>query len=192
MADCSKMKRRRRAQSLGANAPHATAARACKRLRARLGALAIVAFVALSSLAQADEPRTYVVDPFAQATTGAPNCPAVTAPALTEYQMRIQAHERAERGTSCCLAGTCECGGAYKRDPEINARVVAALKARADLSNTSIWVTTMRKFVTLQGCARTLAQKREIERLVKRQPDVAVVWNEIHIVPVRQAPARAK
>ena len=43
--------------------------------------------------------------------------------------MRAQAHERAERGTSCCLAGTCECGGAYKHDPEINARVVDAIKA---------------------------------------------------------------
>ena len=192
MADCSKTKRRRRARSRVANALHTTAALACRRVRAGLGALVIVAFVALSSLAKADEPRTYVVDPFAQATAGAPDCPVVEAPALTEYQMRIQAHERAERGTSCCLAGTCECGGAYKRDPEINARVVAALRARADLSNTSIWVTTMRKFVTLRGCARTLAQKRAIERLVKRQPDVAVVWNEIHIVPVRHAPARAK
>lgn len=182
------MKRCRRARSLGENALHATAAGACKGLRA----LVIVAFVALSSRAQADEPRTYVVDPFAQATAGALDCPVVQPPALTEYQMRIQAHERAERGTSCCLAGTCECGGAYKRDPEINARVVAALQARADLGNTSIWVTTMRKFVTLQGCVRTSAQKRAIERLVKRQPDVAVVWNEIHLVPVRQAPGRAK
>ena len=65
----------------------------------------------------AEEPRTYQLDPFAQATDGFAGCPAAKPPVLTESEMRIQAHERAERGTSCCLAGTCECGGAYKHDP---------------------------------------------------------------------------
>ena len=106
--------------------------------------------------------------------------------------MRLQAHERAERGTSCCLAGTCECGGAYLRDPEINARVVAALESDQALRDTSIWVTTTRKFVTLRGCARTAAQKKAIERLVKRQADVAIVWNEIEVRPVRVGQDRAK
>ena len=92
--------------------------------------------------------------------------------------MRVQAHERAERGTSCCLAGTCECGGAYKRDPEINDRVVMAIRADQRFRDTSVWVTTMRKFVTLQGCTRTQAQRKALERLVKLQPDVAIVWNE--------------
>jgi osmotically-inducible protein OsmY len=36
----------------------------------------------------------------------------------------------------------------------------------------------MRKFVTLQGCVRSATQKKALERLVKRQPDVAIVWNE--------------
>ncbi len=106
--------------------------------------------------------------------------------------MRLQAHERAERGTSCCLAGTCECGGAYRRDPEINARVVAALELDHAFRDTSIWVTTTRKFVTLRGCARTAAQKKAIERLVKRQTDVAIVWNEIEVRPVTGGQDRAK
>ena len=69
--------------------------------------------------------------------------------------MRVQAHGRAERGTSCCLAGTCECGGAYRRDPEINDRVVAAIRDERRFRDTSVWVTTTRKFVTLQGCVRS-------------------------------------
>jgi len=92
--------------------------------------------------------------------------------------MRVQAHERAERGTSCCLAGTCECGGAYKRDPEINDRVIAAIHADKRFRDTSVWVTTMRKFVTLQGCVRSRPQGKALEQLVKRQSDVAIVWNE--------------
>ena len=95
--------------------------------------------------------------------------------------MRAQAHSRAERGTSCCLAGTCECGGAYKRDPEINERVIRVVRDDRRFRDTSVWVTTTRKFVTLQGCARSPAQKRALERLVKQQPDVALVWNEISV-----------
>src|SRR5215469_5198961 len=128
--------------------------------------------------APADEPRTYQLDPFAQATSGYAGCPEAKPPVLTEQEMRITAHERAERGTSCCLAGTCECGGAYKHDPEINERVAKAVRDDRRFRDTSVWVTTMRKFVTLQGCVHSRAQKSALERLVKREPDVAIVWNE--------------
>jgi len=128
--------------------------------------------------ARADEPRTYQLDPFAQATSGYAGCPEVKPPVLTEQEMQITAHQRVERGTSCCLAGTCECGGAYKRDPEINARVVDAIASDARFHSTSLWVTTTRKFVTVEGCVRNAAQKKALEQLVKRQADVAIVWNE--------------
>ena len=69
--------------------------------------------------------------------------------------MRAQAHSRAERGTSCCLAGTCECGGPYKHDTEINDRVVRGNQGDKRLRDTAVWVTTTRGFVTLQGCVRS-------------------------------------
>jgi len=134
--------------------------------------------IAVATCASAEEPRTYQLDPFTQATGGYPGCPEGKPPVLTEQEMRITAHERAERGTSCCLAGTCECGGAYKHDPEINERVAKAVRESSRFHDTSVWVTTMRKFVTLQGCVRSRAQKSALERLVKGQPDVAIVWNE--------------
>jgi osmotically-inducible protein OsmY len=128
--------------------------------------------------ASADDPRTDQLDPFAQATDGYASCPAAKPPVLTEQEMRTTAHQRVERGTSCCLAGTCECGGAYKRDPEINDRVVAAIRADKRFHDTSVWVTTTRKFVTLQGCVHSATQRKALTRLVQRQPDVAIVWNE--------------
>ena len=143
------------------------------RLRTLLMLTAMFGFAAT-----ADEPRTYQLDPFGQATGGFASCPIAKPPVLTEQQMRVQAHERAERGTSCCLAGTCECGGAYKRDPEINDRVIAAIRDDKRFRDTSVWVTTMRKFVTLQGCVRSSAQRKALEHLAKRQADVVIVWNE--------------
>jgi len=132
--------------------------------------------VALHAAAQA--PRTYLLDPFSQATSGDEGCPTVKPPVLDEQQMRAQAHSRAERGTSCCLAGTCECGGPYQHDQEINNRVVEAIRADKRFRDTAIWVTTTRGFVTLQGCVRSRAQQSALERAVKRQPGVVLVWNE--------------
>jgi len=135
---------------------------------------------------------SYQLDPFEQATAGFAACPTVAPPTLTPEQMRAQAHSRVERGTSCCLAGTCECGGSYKHDPEINAHVAAAIRNDPRFRDASVWITTTRKFVTLQGCVRTTAQKRALERLVHRQPDVALVWNETTVGPVRHGPVQAK
>jgi hypothetical protein len=146
----------------------------------RLRTLLLLAAI-IAAGGQAEEPRTYQLDPFAQATAGYGGCSDAKPPVLTEQEMRVSAHERAERGTSCCLAGTCECGGAYKRDPEINARVVDAIKNDSRFRTASVWVTTTRKFVTLQGCVRSAAQKQALERLVKSQVDVAIVWNETTI-----------
>jgi hypothetical protein len=147
-------------------------------IRVSAAAVALGIIAALNASAGAEESRTYKLDPFTQATAGYPACPAAKPPILTEQEMRVSAHQRAERGTSCCLAGTCECGGAYKRDPEINERVAKAVRNDRRFRDTSVWVTTTRKFVTLQGCVRGAEQQKALERLVKRQPDVAIVWNE--------------
>jgi BON domain len=127
----------------------------------------------------AQTPRSYLLDPFAQATSGHEGCPPVKPPLLDEQQMRSQAHSRAERGTSCCLAGTCECGGPYKHDAEINDRVVEAIGADKRFRDPAVWVTTTRGFVSLQGCVRSQAQKNALGRAVKRQAGVVLVWNEV-------------
>lgn len=139
----------------------------------------VIAMFCLALHVEAQTSPSYLLDPFAQATSGFEGCPAAKPPVLDEQQMRSQAHSRAERGTSCCLAGTCECGGPYKHDVEINDRVVEAIRADKRFRNTAVWVTTTRGFVSLQGCARSPAQKNSLGRMVKRQPGVALVWNEL-------------
>src|SRR5262249_13307947 len=113
--------------------------------------------------------------PFTQATGGYPGCPEGKPPVLTEQEMRITAHERAERGTSCCLAGTCECGGAYKHDPEINERVAKAVRESSRFHDTSVWVTTMRKCAPRGGGVHRRATKRGLERRERARPDAGMV-----------------
>jgi BON domain len=144
-----------------------------------------IALLGLACAGEAEPPGTYLLDPFAQATAGLDGCPPVAAPVLDDQQMRAQAHSRAERGTSCCLAGTCECGGPYKHDAEINDRVVRAIRGEKRVRDTAVWVTTTRGFVTLQGCVRGEAQKSVLERVTKAQAGVVIVWNQVAVRPSR-------
>ncbi|HWZ70628.1 MAG TPA: BON domain-containing protein [Casimicrobiaceae bacterium] len=145
----------------------------------KTGAALAIAMLCLSMHVDGETPQAYLLDPFAQATSGYEGCPSAQPPLLDEQQMRAQAHSRAERGTSCCLAGTCECGGPYQHDAEINARVVEAIRADQRFRDTAVWVTTTRGFVSLQGCVRSPAQKNALARAVKRQAGVVLVWNEV-------------
>ncbi len=80
-----------------------------------------------SDAVETTSPTTIQLDPFAQATRGFDGCPMSSPTLVTPEEMRVIAHERAERGTYCALEGRCEPGGAYRRDPEVNERVRAAV-----------------------------------------------------------------
>jgi len=121
------------------------------------------------------------LDPFAQATNGFPGCAATTPPLLTLEQSRIVAHERAERGTRCAMEGTCEPGGAYRRDGEINESVRAAIAAAPKFANTSLWLTTMRKWITISGCVRSQSQRQGVLAFVKSLPRVERVFDETRV-----------
>ena len=118
------------------------------------------------------------LDPFAQATSGDPRCPAVQARLVTQEEAQTQAHARVERGTRCAMEGTCEPGGAYRRDPEINDAVRAAIAGDKRFATSSVWLTTSRGWVTLQGCVRDAAQKRALVTTVKAVPRVVQVFDE--------------
>jgi osmotically-inducible protein OsmY len=119
------------------------------------------------------------LDPFGRATAGDAACPAVEQRRLTQDEMRAEAHARAERGTRCAMEGACEPGGAYRRDPEINTQVIAAVAADKRFRDTSVWVTTSRRWVTLQGCVRSRAQGKRLVDFVARQPRVERVFDEL-------------
>jgi hypothetical protein len=137
-------------------------------------AIALVAFCA------AAQPPVQL-DPFTQATAGMANCPTIQPRLYAPDEMRTEAHARAERGTRCALEGACEAGGAYKRDGEINEQVRAEIAADKRFADTSVWVTTSRKWVTLKGCVRTNGQRNAVVALVKNLKDVERVFGELTI-----------
>ena len=141
--------------------------------------LTTLAALAAIAPALAAEPALEQLDPFGQATAGARSCPVVTARLYTPQEARVEAHVRSERGTRCGMEGTCEPGGAYRRDPEINAQVIAAIGADKRFRDTSIWVTTSRRWVTLEGCVHSTAQRKALVAFVGKQPRVERVFDEL-------------
>lgn len=142
------------------------------------GIVAVGLFVAPTPATPED---VLLLDPFAQATHGYPGCPAPSPPFLTPDQARTQAHVRSERGLRCAMEGKCEPGGAYKRDPETNERLRAQIVGAPRFANTSIWVTTSRKWVTLQGCVHSSAQRKALIALAAGQPGVERVFDELSV-----------
>jgi hypothetical protein len=151
-------------------------------------ACALAPVVAAASAADAPPGDLVLIDPFAQATRGFAACPEVKPPFVTLKRMRIIGHERAERGTTCALEGRCEPGGAYRRDPEINERVCAALASERRFADTAVWVTTVRKFVTLSGCVRSQGERHALVAFVAAQPGVERVLDELSVGVPRRAP----
>jgi hypothetical protein len=129
--------------------------------------------------AGAQQRRNWFDDPFAQATRGLPGCPAPEPPLLTAEEMKLEAHGRAERGTTCWLQKKCEAPNAYRDDRQINAAVVERLRADPALASAAVWVATLRGFVFLQGCVRSEAQRRAALAAARAAPRVDRVFDEL-------------
>lgn len=121
------------------------------------------------------------LDPFAQATAGYASCPPVHARMYTAEEAGTAAHARSERGTRCAMEGTCEPGGAYRRDPEINEAVRAAVAADKRFADTSVWITTSRRWITLEGCVRSKAQRAALVKLVTALQGVERVFDSLRV-----------
>jgi osmotically-inducible protein OsmY len=144
--------------------------------------LASAALLALASLARAQDARSNPFDdPFVAVTRGLAGCPVAEGPLLTEQQIRAEAHDRAQRGTSCWLAGRCRLHNAYLYDKEIIPRVVKAVNADGRYGDTSVWALGQRRWVWLKGCVARPQQREALEALVRHIDDVEGVVNELMV-----------
>lgn len=112
------------------------------------------------ALSQAPDPaslQNWFNDPFFQFTAAVADCPVPLGPLIRADERAAQAHRRAEKGTSCWLAGTCERPNAYAYDADIATALKAALTqnqlyTHSPLVNSSLWATVQGRIVTIEGC----------------------------------------
>lgn len=136
----------------------------------------LVAAMGLGGSAMAQEsPRLNPFgDPFVAVTAARP-CAAPRGPAYTEAEIRQEAHYRAERGTSCWLAGRCSEPNAYRYDARIAEAATQALRDDAALADTALWLVAERRFITLLGCVADERQAARAAAIARAVPDVDAV-----------------
>ena len=154
--------------------------------------LSLMAFLAASGHAQADTIlRNWFDDPHFQVSSDVRDCPVPLGPLMTEAQRRAQAHHRAEKGTTCWLAGQCDRANAYAYDRDISEAFKVEAAARSALfKRTSIWITVQARVVFMEGCSSKPSAASELEAFARQLPHVqqaiAVVrTSSTQVVPYR-------
>lgn len=138
-------------------------------------ALPWFAFMALALVKPAradDELRNWFDDPFLQISAGIADCPTPAGPFVSEAERRVQAHRRAEKGTTCWLAGECERPNAYVYDADIAAALQVALRERPRFADTTLWVTVQGRVVYVEGCVAQASTVTALEAFARALPHV--------------------
>ena len=119
-----------------------------------------------------DLPLNRFNDPFEVVSADLDDCPEPRGPRITAAEMRVQAHHRAERGTTCWLKGDCTEPNAYRYDAGIAAALRGQLAGAAALHPSSLWLTVQGRVVYLEGCVERAEQAAALEALARGLPDV--------------------
>jgi hypothetical protein len=161
---------------------------------ARIGlALGLLALFPMTGAAADAVERNWFGDPFFQVSAADPGCPLPAGPFVDERGRREQAHRRAEKGTTCWLAGQCERPKAYLYDADIAASAQQAFAAAADrFAGSTLWVTVQGRVVYVEGCARDAAQVADAETLARAQPYVEQAVAIVRVPPARTPPYRVR
>jgi hypothetical protein len=148
--------------------------------------------VSASAAQPAQELRNWFDDPFFQISSAIAGCPVPAGPFVNEAERRAEAHLRAEKGTTCWLAGQCDRPSAYLYDRDIAAAFKAAIAERNPFPNTSLWVTVQGRVVYIEGCVSNKSLARELEAFARTLPHVQQASALVRSRPSERAPYRLR
>lgn len=94
---------------------------------------------------------------------------------MTAAERLAQAHHRAERGTSCWLAGECDKPNSYAYDRDIGAELKTAFAQRNPSPESTLWITVQGRVVFIEGCVANEHVGPALEALAKEIPAVQQV-----------------
>lgn len=157
----------------------------------RVGAAAALCTAAGAASAQDGGPlRNAFDDPFFQITNAIAGCPVPAGPFMTEAERLQQSHHRAEKGTSCWLAGRCDKPNAYAYDRGIADALRARLRQANPVPDSSLWITVQGRIVYIEGCVHDAAAAPALEALARSVPDVEQAIAAVSTQPGERAPYR--
>lgn len=129
-------------------------------------------------------------DPFERISSDIADCPEPRGPRVTAAEARVQAHHRAERGTTCWLQGDCSEPNAFRYDAAIATDLRTRLQAAAALHPSSLWFTVQGRVVYLEGCVARGDQGVALEALAHGLPNVLQALALVRVGPDAPLPYR--
>ena len=161
--------------------------------RMALIASALVLGLGLAAVARsAEELRNWFDDPFFQISSSVPDCPVPAGPFISESDKRVQAHRRAEKGTTCWLAGECDRPNAYAYDRDIAEAFRKAVAGPDRLAGTTLWVTVQGRVVYIEGCALQNSSVVAVEALARSLPHVQQAIAIVRTDPTARPPYKLR
>lgn len=154
--------------------------------------LTFAAMASTSSAPAGEELQNWFNDPFFQASAAMPDCPMPAGPFVNDIDRRVQAHHRAEKGTTCWLAGECDRPNAYAYDQDIATAFQAAVRERNPFPNTTLWVTVQGRVLYIEGCVKDESQAVEIEAFARALPHVQQAIAIVRTDPSVRPPYRLR
>lgn len=155
--------------------------------------LAFAAAMLLPCASQADGAlQNWFDDPFFQISNAIPDCPLPAGPFTDDADRRVQAHHRAEKGTTCWLTRQCEQPNAYMYDKDVAAALQAALRERNPFTDSTLWFTVQGRVVYIEGCARSDAVALDVERFARSVPNVQQAIANLRTDPAARPPYRVR
>lgn len=156
-------------------------------------ALSAAAVAACTGAAAASpELRNWFDDPFFAISSAIADCPLPAGPFVDEAERRVQAHRRAEKGTTCWLAGECDRPNAYVYDRDIAAAIRERAPRSGLLESTSLWVTVQGRVVYVEGCAASPRAEADLEAFMRGMPHVQQAIAAIRTDPTARPPYRLR
>jgi hypothetical protein len=161
-------------------------------VRGRTFLVGLAALTTASPALSDEELRNWFNDPFFQISAALPDCPLPAGPFVTESDKRVQAHHRAERGTTCWLAKECDRPNSYAYDPDIADAFSAAVRERNPFPDTTIWVTVQGRVLYIEGCVSRESQVAEVEAFARALPYVQQAIAIVRTEPSARAPYKLR
>jgi hypothetical protein len=159
---------------------------------ARFTAMVVVGAGLAAGASGADELRNWFDDPFFQISSAVPDCPVPAGPFVSEADKRVQAHRRAEKGTTCWLAGECDRPNAYAYDRDIAEAFRSAVDGGNRLDRTSLWVTVQGRVLYIEGCALQNSSVAALEALARSLPHVEQAIAIVRTDPTTRPPYKLR
>jgi hypothetical protein len=158
----------------------------------RICVLMLAAVAAMCPAWAGEELQNWFNDPFFQVSSFLADCPMPAGPFVSESDRRVQAHRRAEKGTTCWLAKECDRPNAYAYDQEIASAFQAAVRERNAFPDTTLWVTVQGRVVYIEGCAARESVIAEIEAFARAIPHVQQAIAIVRTDPSASSPYKLR